>query len=559
MPLTTHSIQPPQPIALTRSLNSMAPSKPTSPVTIYAVGLTTDAARALLEATSLAGFGFRQYPTLNGLLEGAAPSATGCVVLGSSNDTAQDELTIGQLTHHFTSIPVVALLDSTSAQHAVALMRLGVFNVIVTPVSHEELVSELTDAVNHSLQSQTSVDAFRDASLRMQNATRKELDVLELIMSGMRNKEIAAKLGITTRAVEDRRFRLMKKVEADSVAELVSVAVRAKYFDQGFAAAGNRSRPVLPSSSRQCVKGIEVWVPDSDDNGLSLEQSCYRDAYAFRDATHGMKFHKGEGLPGRVWQQRAPAFLKDLITTEFVRSDVADADGVTTAVGFPVFDRTEVVAVVLLLLDSRQQMRAAFEHWEYEKKQKGLRLSAGTYINCEKLRRISEFLVLPIGEGMAGTTADRSRPYITSQLNEDANVVRGVALAAENLVSGIGIPLTDSGKPADDVFTLFNSQSSPVFSLMQLWKPTPGNIDLVLSAEYADGVATLSSQLSEASDTDDKGIAGQAWQTRRPVVVGNGSVAESVVRCHTRTQLSLAVALPTIVSGEVTAVTILAN
>lgn len=393
----------------------------------------------------------------------------------------------------------------------------------------------------------------------MQEATEKELAVLKLIMAGMKNKEIAAELGVTTRAVEDRRFRLMKKVGADSVAELVAIAVQARYFDEGRTATRRGSSAPASPTGRQCVKAIEVWVPDEEQATLVLAQSCYRDAFAFRDASQNMRFARGEGLPGRVWQEKAPAFLKDLITTEFVRADIAGVDGVTTAVGLPVFESGEVVAVVLLLLDTRQQTNAAFERWRFEPNHGGLRLSAGTYINCERLRRISEFLVLPPGEGMPGLCADQSRSVLISQLNEDGNVVRGLALAAEGMVSGLALPLTDSGLEVPDVFLLFNARSMPVFSLMQHWKPGVNGDDITLTAEHIGGVATLSSQLSGLSDPDGTGLAATAFRTARPAVVGNGSASDSIVRSQDRHTLTLGLAIPTIVNGQVTAVTVLAN
>ncbi len=54
--------------------------------------------------------------------------------------------------------------------------------------------------------------------------TRK-LEVLDLVMAGKKNKDIADQLGITIRAVEDRRIRLMKKLQVDSLAELVELAI----------------------------------------------------------------------------------------------------------------------------------------------------------------------------------------------------------------------------------------------------------------------------------------------------------------------------------------------
>ena len=62
-----------------------------------------------------------------------------------------------------------------------------------------------------------------EADAKLAGLTEKEREVLEAIAAGKTNREIAEELGLSLRAVEDRRARLMKKVQAKSVAELVQV------------------------------------------------------------------------------------------------------------------------------------------------------------------------------------------------------------------------------------------------------------------------------------------------------------------------------------------------
>ena len=528
-----------------------------SSITIHAIGLPAIQAGLVDDAAGIAGFALRQYPTLEKFTHGTAPSAAGCVLISGGTEPARDETIIRQLQSHFFSMPILVLLETDSASSAVAMMQLGAFSVLPRPVEHEQLIESISSAVELSSKTLSTVDDGRICSKRMLAATEKEREVLDLIMKGRKNKEIAAELGITIRAVEDRRFRLMKKVGVDSVAELVALAVRARDFNHGVRSAPTRAP--ISSGSHHCVKGIEIWSPSPDGSHLALQQASYRDAYALQDASQGMTFEKGEGLPGRIWDQRSPAFLKELITTAFVRSDVADAAGVTTAVGLPIFCEGRIQSIVLLLLDSRHQMKAAFESWQFDSNAGGLRLAAGTYINCERLRRSSEFLVLPYGEGLAGVAAEDSRPYVGARFSDDANVVRGIALAGEQLISGVAVPLTDSGAPTSDIFILLNSQTTQMFSLLQLWKPSPDGRDLKLAAEFVDGVASLSSQTSAVTSRPDRGIAGDAWMKRSPVVAGNGSVSSSIVRCHEAHTLSIGLAIPTIVNGQVTAVTVMAN
>ena len=152
----------------------------------------------------------------------------GCVLLWSDKETTQTAAVINQLKAWFQSMPVIVLHDSDRESTIVALMQAGAFSVHGCLVTHDELVETITSATDLSLRSQGTVDEGRDAAARMKHATEKELEVLDLIMAGRKNREIAAALGITVRAVEDRRFRLMKKVQVESVAELVATAVQAR-------------------------------------------------------------------------------------------------------------------------------------------------------------------------------------------------------------------------------------------------------------------------------------------------------------------------------------------
>lgn len=550
----SHNVRNPQLTQTNRTVLMNLTSEKKAPAVgaIHAVSLPPEITIPVMDAAEVSGFGFRHYPTVDSLLESAAPSSQGCVLISGGLDSAS-LATISRLQSHFYTIPVIVLLNTDSAESAVELMRHGVFSVMTRPFEHQKLVSTMTAAVQSSINNQTTIDSCREASLRMGEATEKELEVLVLIMEGRKNKEIAAALGITVRAVEDRRFRLMKKVGVESVAELVALAVTARYYDQGFTAGSLRTTSI--STPKQFVKGIEVWAPSADESHLFLSQSCYRDAAALQEATRGVTFRHGEGLPGDVWQRRAPAFLKEIITSDFVRSGAAGAVGVTAAVGFPVFANGKVASVVLILLDSRHQVKAAFESWRVDPKSEALRLVNGTYINCERLRRLSEFVQLPIGQGLAGVAAEQGRPYVGARFADDGNAVRGLAFAAEQLISGVCLPLTDSGSVVSDVFTLFNAETNPVFSILQIWKAN--ETGLSLTAEYVDGIPSLAAQMIKAGPIHDS-IAFEAWRTGSPIVADNGS-SSRIVLSPTSPAPSFGIAIPTLIKGKVVAVAVLAN
>ena len=204
-------------------------------------------------------------------------------------------------------------------------------------------------------------------------------------------------------------------------------------------------------------------------------------------------------------------------------------------------------------------MKAVFESWRLDPQSSTLRLASGSYINCERLRRLSEFVHLPVGDGLAGVAAEQSKPYVSVRFSEDLNAVRGLALSAEQLISGVALPLTDSGAAINDVLLMFNSETSPMFSLLQVWKPAPNDAGLILSAEFANGVPSLASQLSSTNQSTADSLAKDCWTKKAPVVVDFDVADEKLVRSTTAVSPTFGLAVPTLVNGRVVAVTVLAN
>lgn len=551
---------PPNPDVMSMESADMMSPPPCVP-SACAVAIPTSCTDLVVEAAVTAGIGIRQFGTPESLLESAASSAVGCVLLWSDGDITQTSDVIHQLRAWFQTMPIIVLHDSSQESTIVTLMQSGAFSVHGRAVTHEALVETMTAATDASLRNQKTVETGRDAAARMKQATAKEREVLDLIMAGKKNREIAAEVGITVRAVEDRRVRLMKKVQVDSVAELVATAVQARYYEQGFSDNGAlSSMPGRMTAPTNCLKGIEVWTPSSMEDCLELTQCVYRDAASFRETSSLMTFRRGEGLPGRIWSSGAPEFLRELITTDFVRSQAASAAGMTTAIGFPVFASGQIRAIILFLMDTRYQMKAAFESWQYDSNSSTLKLAGGTYINCERLRRLTEFMAFPVGAGLPGIAAEQRLPCAGARFSEGTTAVRGVALAAERLLSGVALPLTDSGADVDNVILLFNAESAPLFSLLQVWKPSADGSSLSLVTEYVNGVPSLTSQMREASQQHQTGPAHQAWRQGIPVVVNTpDDPVPQIPSAVPDITATAGIAVPTIVDGVVTAVTILAG
>jgi FixJ family two-component response regulator len=106
---------------------------------------------------------------------------------------------------------------------AVEAMTLGAVTLLEKPFRLDELLAHVRRALEKDRAYREARSRATEADARLAGLTPKEREVLELIAAGKTNREMADDLGLSVRAVEDRRSRLMKKVGAKSVVELVHV------------------------------------------------------------------------------------------------------------------------------------------------------------------------------------------------------------------------------------------------------------------------------------------------------------------------------------------------
>ncbi len=153
------------------------------------------------------------------------PKRLGCLVLdlrmpGTSGVELQEHLaTLG------VRIPVIMISAYGDVPTAARAMRRGALDFLSKPFSDQEFLDRINEAMEKARQ-QKRLQHERDRlTARMQRLTRRERQVLEGVVAGKQNKVIAAELGLSPKTVESHRSRVMAKVGASSLAELVRLAV----------------------------------------------------------------------------------------------------------------------------------------------------------------------------------------------------------------------------------------------------------------------------------------------------------------------------------------------
>jgi FixJ family two-component response regulator len=130
-----------------------------------------------------------------------------------------------KLIHDKIAIPVIFVTANANVPTAVEAMQMGAVNFLEKPVQEHQLWDSIRKAIELDAQGRRRRARRQRAEERLAGLTPGERAVLNLIIEGKMNKEIAVELGLSTRTIEDRRAKLMKKTGVKSLAELVQLAM----------------------------------------------------------------------------------------------------------------------------------------------------------------------------------------------------------------------------------------------------------------------------------------------------------------------------------------------
>lgn len=118
-------------------------------------------------------------------------------------------------------VPVIFISGHGDIPMAVRAMEQGALDFLQKPFSEQALIDRVNQAISLSTQRRGRRVEMETVRARLATLTSRENDVLQHMLRGLSSKAIANALGISTRTVEQHRARVMEKMRASSVAELV--------------------------------------------------------------------------------------------------------------------------------------------------------------------------------------------------------------------------------------------------------------------------------------------------------------------------------------------------
>jgi FixJ family two-component response regulator len=195
--------------------------------TVFIIDDDASIRKSLSRLLRSAGYTAEAFPSAEDFLRREHFDGVGCIVLdvqmpGLSGMDLQEELS--KADYH---MPIIFITGHGNIPMSVQAMKKGAVDFLVKPFDDKELLQGVREALEKERKAKAERAEVHDILRRIEQLTPREHDVLRCVIAGMLNKQIALKLGIAEKTVKVHRGRIMEKLQANSVVELVRLAEKA--------------------------------------------------------------------------------------------------------------------------------------------------------------------------------------------------------------------------------------------------------------------------------------------------------------------------------------------
>lgn len=195
--------------------------------TIHIIDDDPSMRKYLSELVETIDYKSKTYNNANDFLSSYSDDGIGCLILdlrlpGISGLELQQQLAGNNI-----DLPVIMISGFGDVSTAVKAMKAGVLDFLEKPFRGQDLLDLIHNAVNKHKKDRVKNNSQSEALNRVKSLTQRENEVMEHVVAGTLNKDIAKKLDISIKTVEVHRANVMEKMKVSSVADLVRASLEA--------------------------------------------------------------------------------------------------------------------------------------------------------------------------------------------------------------------------------------------------------------------------------------------------------------------------------------------
>jgi two-component system response regulator FixJ len=174
---------------------------------------------------SSAGIEAKSYDSAAAYLNAPERAAAGCIVTDVRMPGLSGIDLLRKLKSEGSSVPVIVMTGHGDVPLAVEAMKLGAFDFVEKPFDDDALLGSVRSALGQGAKHSLQQAERQQIEARLALLSGRERQVLDGLVAGQANKVIAHELGISPRTVEIYRANVMTKMQANSLSELVRMAL----------------------------------------------------------------------------------------------------------------------------------------------------------------------------------------------------------------------------------------------------------------------------------------------------------------------------------------------
>lgn len=189
--------------------------------TVFIVDDDDSVRRSLEWLVSSVGLKAESFSSARLFLDAYDPDRPGCLIVDMRMADISGLELQEQLVDRGATLPVIVMTAFGDVRTAVRAMKHGAIDFIEKPFNEQHVLELIQSSIAEDAERREAAGNTRLVGESLKRLTPREREVLEFVVDGLSNKEIAREMGIVPKTVEVHRARVMEKMEARSLADLV--------------------------------------------------------------------------------------------------------------------------------------------------------------------------------------------------------------------------------------------------------------------------------------------------------------------------------------------------